>query len=82
MAQINDVARRQLACYARSCLTGSAAHFLEAGALSQLDVLRGEIDADEPDFVVELPAIPNRGKQTARAASTAPQHRRAPRGDQ
>lgn len=84
MALIDDAARRQLAWYVRNCLASPAAHFLEAAALSQLDVLRGEIYSDDidPDFVTELLDVVNRRRQMRELHWLLREIGGVPRGDQ
>ncbi|HVB15280.1 MAG TPA: AAA family ATPase, partial [Stellaceae bacterium] len=80
MGLINDAARRQLAWYVRSCLTSPAAHFLEAAAISQLDVLRGETD-DADDYFTET-RVTNRRCKLRELHSLLCGLGAAPRGDQ
>src|ERR1700686_5450808 len=80
MGLINDAARRQLAWYVRNCLASPAAHFLEIAALSQLDVLRGEADDAEDEFLE--PRVTNRRRQLRELHRLLYGIGAAPRGDQ
>jgi hypothetical protein len=71
---------RQLAWYVRNCLGSPAAHCLDIAALSQLDVLRGEVDDTDDEFLEPRVSKPRRKLRELHRLLYAIAG--APRGDQ